>query len=325
MRVRFWGTRGSLPVSLGGAALRAKLVRSLLAADGRRFADAAEAEAWLATQPFGLTQTYGGNSSCVEIERREPDPAGGNDYLLCDMGSGLRPFGNAVMARHGPQRPNHFHIFLSHLHWDHIMGLPFFTPAYIAGNRLSIYSAHAEAEQALRLQQSPPCFPVPFEALGARIEFIQLEPGRPVTVAGCQVSAKLQLHGGDSYGYRFEVEGRSLVYSTDSEHRLEQAGEAEDFAAFFRAADLVVFDAMYSLADAVSVKQDWGHSSNVVGVELCRLAGVKRLALFHHEPIFSDERIAEVEADARRLERITREDGPALEVFAAYDGLEVEL
>jgi phosphoribosyl 1,2-cyclic phosphodiesterase len=325
MKARFWGTRGSLPVSLSAAGLRMKLVQTLLAADGRRFTSTQEAEAWLNQQPFGQTLTYGGNSSCVEFERSPPDPMGVHDYVICDMGSGFRAFGQAVMARHGPSRPQRFHIFLSHLHWDHIMGLPFFTPAYLRGNALTIYSAHAGTEAALRQQQAAPCFPVPFTALGADFQFVSMKPGVPMTVAGWQVTAKQQLHGGDSYGYRFEAEGRSLVYSTDSEHKLDRADEAEDFAGFFRNADLVVFDAMYSLADAVSVKEDWGHSSNVVGVELCRLAGVKRLALFHHEPIFSDERIAQVEADARRLEEITREDGPALAVFAAYDGLELAL
>ncbi len=88
---------------------------------------------------------------------------------------------------------------------------------------------------------------------------------------------------------------------------------------------LVVFDAMYSLAEAVSVKEDWGHSSNVIGVELCQLAGARRLALFHHEPIHDDARIANIEAETRRFEEITRDDRPPLEVITAYDGLEIDL
>jgi hypothetical protein len=85
----------------------------------------------------------------------------------------------------------------------------------------------------------------------------------------------------------------------------------------------VIFDAMYSLADAVSVKEDWGHSSNMVGVELCQLAGVRHLALFHHEPVFKDGKIAEIEAETRRLESLTRQDAPQLRISAAYDGLEI--
>ena len=100
--------------------------------------------------------------------------------------------------------------------------------------------------------------------------------------------------------------------------------ETESFVAFFRDADLVIFDAMYSLADAISVKADWGHSSNVVGVELCQMAGARHLCLFHHEPAYDDEAIDAVLADTRRLEEITR-DRHAARVTAAYDGMEIEL
>jgi phosphoribosyl 1,2-cyclic phosphodiesterase len=259
----------------------------------------------------------------VEIELSPPGVAS-HEYVLCDLGSGVRPFGVSVLARHG-RTPNTFHIFMSHVHWDHIMGFPFFTPAYIPGNRLRIYGCHEHLEQALRRQQKPPSFPVEFSVLGADIEFIRLRPDQAHDVAGMRVTPKLQVHGGDSYGYRFERGGRTLIYSTDSEHKLESREQTDSFVEFLRDADLVIFDAMYSLADSVSVKEDWGHSNNVVGVELCQLAGAHHLALFHHEPIFGDERIAGIEAETRRLEAITRGDGRPLAVTAAYDGLELDL
>jgi phosphoribosyl 1,2-cyclic phosphodiesterase len=324
MRVRFWGTRGSLPVALGAAEVRRKVAESLLLAQGRRFAGLAEAEAYAATLPFATAQTYGGNSSCVELELAAPGSAA-HEYVLCDLGSGVRPFGNAVMARHGAKTPNTFHVFMSHLHWDHIMGFPFFTPAYISGNHIRIYGCHPGLEAAFRRQQDPPSFPVNFDYLGATIEFVNLQPGQRYDIAGLRVTPKLQLHAGDSYGYRFERGGKVVVYSTDSEHKLDSAEETEAFVRFFFGADLVIFDAMYSLADAISVKEDWGHSSNMVGVELCQLAGARRLALFHHEPIFQDARISGIEAETRRLEALTRQDAPELDICAAYDGLEIEV
>jgi len=318
MRVRFWGTRGSLPVSLTAAGVRRKLVAALRGASGRAFATERELEDYIDSLGIAVAGTYGGHSPCVEIE------TGGPDYVLCDMGSGLRPFGQAAIARHGPASPQTYHVFVSHVHWDHIMGLPFFTPAYIPGNRVRFYGGHAELEAALRRQQEVPSFPVDFSYLRADIEFMHLDPGTRYEIAGMTVTAKLQRHAGDSYGYRFESNGHTVVYSTDSEHKLTLVEETDGFVDFFRNADLVIFDAMYSLAEATSIKADWGHSSNVVGVELCQQAGARHLCLFHHEPANDDETISRVLADTRRLEEITRIGEPLL-VTAAYDGMEIEL
>jgi phosphoribosyl 1,2-cyclic phosphodiesterase len=317
-RIRFWGTRGSLPVALTASAVRTKIVAALRGASGRTFSTDAEAERYADGLPFADAATYGGHTSCVAIE------TGGTEYVLCDLGSGLRPFGNAALARHGAQSPQTYHMFVSHVHWDHIMGLPFFAPAYIAGNRIFIYGSHSWLESALRRQQDAPSFPVDFSFLQADIRFVHLEPDQRHSAAGMTVTTMLQRHAGDSYGYRFESGGRSLVYTTDSEHKLDDPMETESYAAFFRGADVVIFDAMYSLADAVSIRADWGHSSNVVGVELCQLAGARHLVLFHHEPTYSDQAIDAVLADTRRLEEITR-TGQPLEISAAYDGLEIEL
>ena len=215
-------------------------------------------------------------------------------------------------------------MFLSHVHWDHIMGLPFFTPAYIPGNRVVVYGGHAHLEAALRRQQEQPSFPVDFSTFRADISFVRLEPGVAHEVAGMRVKLKLQRHAGDSYGFRFESGGKVVVYSTDSEHDLGNRHETDGFVEFFRDADVVIFDAMYSLADAISVKADWGHSSNIAGVELCHAAGVKHLCMFHHEPAFDDASIARVLADTRRYEEICRTGAP-MTVSAAYDGMEIEL
>jgi len=262
--------------------------------------------------------TYGGHTSCVEIETGSPE------YVLCDLGSGLRPFGQAALARHGAGSPQTYHVFVSHVHWDHIMGLPFFTPAYIPGNRIVFYGGHAGLEAALRRQQEQPSFPVGFSTFGATIEFVHLEPGTTIEVAGMTVGLMLQRHSGDSYAYRFDAGGRSVVYTTDSEHRLGDPAEAQRFVDFFRNADVVIFDAMYSLADTISVKADWGHSSNVVGVELCHAAGVRHLCMFHHEPIHSDETLSRILAETRRYEEISR-TGRKLLVTSAYDGMEIDL
>jgi phosphoribosyl 1,2-cyclic phosphodiesterase len=319
MIVRFWGTRGSIPVALGAAAVQEKLVKALVQASGRALETPEKAQAFVEHElDFAVSHTFGGESSCVEIE------TGRGEYVLCDLGSGARAFGVDVLNRHGSARPNTFHVFMSHVHWDHILGFPFFTPAYIPGNHIRIYGCHAALEEAFRRQHGAPSFPVEFAQLRASIEFIRLEPGRVHEVAGLRVTPKRQRHTGDSYGYRFEGQGKAIVYSTDSEHKLDDPDETRAFVEFFRAADLVIFDAQYSLAEAVTVKEDWGHSSNVVGVELCQLARVRHLCLYHHEPILGDAQIAAVLRETRRLEEITRGDH-RLEISAAYDGMEIPI
>jgi len=152
-----------------------------------------------------------------------------------------------------------------------------------------------------------------------------LTPGQMHKVDGVTVETKLQHHSHGSYGYRFTSgDGRTVIYSTDSEHKLEKMAAEAAFIQFFGNADLVVCDTMYSLADSVSMKEDWGHSSNIVAVDLCRAAKAKTLALFHHEPTYNDEDIERMHQETIRYEELTREGDP-LRVICAYDGLEVRV
>jgi phosphoribosyl 1,2-cyclic phosphodiesterase len=319
MRVRFWGTRGSIPVALTSADIRHKIEQALALAIANGVDSPEKLQNFIEHDlGFSISHTYGGHSSCVELE------TGRAEYLVCDMGSGARAFGNRIMSRRDGGPPPVVNVIMSHVHWDHIMGFPFFAPAYVPGARIRIHGCHDVLEQAFRLQQSAPCFPVALSRLAADIEFLQLKAGTSHDVAGFKVTPKLQRHSGGSYGYRFERDGKTVVYSTDSEHKLEDPAETCGFVEFFRNADLVIFDAMYSLLDAVSVKEDWGHSSNIVGVEMAQMANVKHLCLFHHEPAFDDDRIESVLNETIRLEKLTRTSQP-LKITAAYDGMEIEL
>jgi len=317
MLVRFWGTRGSLPAPLDNRRVRAKIRDALLAARGRALATPEAVDAFIDKElPFAVAGTFGGNSSCVQLDN------GGEEINVCDLGSGVREFGQRMLAEHGPAKKLRYNFFLSHVHWDHIMGFPFFTPAYIPGNVIRIHGCHKVMREAFLRQQSDPCFPVKLEQLGSSLEFVVLEPGRTYEIGGLQVRAMLQNHAGASYGYRFSAGGKTVVYSTDCEHKFEVLDETYPFIDFFRDADLLVFDAMYSLADSISVKEDWGHSSNMVGVELAQLAAVKHLVLYHHEPIFDDRTIETILGETRRYEEISRRAKP-LQVTSAYDGLEI--
>ncbi|WP_394764105.1 MBL fold metallo-hydrolase [Phenylobacterium sp.] len=318
MLVRFWGTRGSLPVAPQALPVQAKIARALVAAGGRTFADEAEAAAFAeANLDFATYGSYGGATSCVEIE-------GGDDvFMVCDLGSGAREFGVNSLRRCAKGHARTWHIFLSHMHWDHIMGFPFFGPAFDPAATLIIHAGHPDAEAALRRQQEEISFPVPFDWLKAKISFVTHGRNEPFEVAGVTVTLIRQHHSHESYGFQFQRDGRSVIYSTDSEHKLDNMEAEAAFEAFFAGADLVICDTMYSLGDSVSLKQDWGHSSNIVAVDLCHAAEAKRLALFHHEPSYTDEDIQRMHAETVRYEELVRGDRPALEVLCAYDGLEV--
>ena len=318
MLVRFWGTRGSLPVAAKADAIRAKIARALVAANGSSIANLDEANAFIDRElDFANSATYGGATACVEIEA-------GDSFFVCDMGSGLREFGLSAMKRCAEGHRRTYNFFQSHLHWDHIMGFPFFVPAFDPAAKIVIHSAHPDAEDALRRQQEEISFPVQFDWLRASIEFVQMTPGQSIEVDGLTVVAEKQQHSHDSYGYRFTNGSRTVVFSTDSEHKIDDMKDEATFIEFFRDADLVICDTMYSLADSVSMKEDWGHSSNVVAIDLCHEAGAKRLALFHHEPTYDDEDIQRMHEESIRYEELTR-DGKALEVLCAYDGLELRI
>ncbi|HQM45208.1 MAG TPA: MBL fold metallo-hydrolase [Smithellaceae bacterium] len=325
MKVYFWGTRGSLPASYSAETIRQKIDKAIRAScDLTGQTENIQNSSGLSrlsglSLPFAVSGSYGSNTSCVEIDQ-------GDEYVLCDAGTGLRDFGNFVLktARSGRNKSNIFHIFLSHLHWDHIQGFPFFTPAYIPGNRVCLYGFHKELEQAFVRQQEYPFFPIPLKAMQANIEFRVLEEGREYDIAGYKVLGIQQNHPGISYGYRFVKDDKIIVYSTDSEHKENAGNDEYSFLQFFKDADLLVFDAQYSLLDATSSKEDWGHSNNVIAVELSVKADVRRLCIFHNEPTSNDERLDEILDETRRYLKFFAPSSLLL-INMAYDGLQVDL
>jgi phosphoribosyl 1,2-cyclic phosphodiesterase len=327
MLVRFWGTRGSVPASYTTEAIRTKIFAALKAASTLNLRTDDEIERFIRhgltrkILPFSAFGSYGSNTSCLQICDSD------EEYLLCDAGTGLRDFGNQVLqsaVQGGNSKGKTFNIFMSHLHWDHIQGFPFFTPAYVAGNRVRIYGFHKELEQAFTAQQEYPYFPVPLKSMNADIEFVVLEEGKEYRVAGFTVKGVKQNHPGGSYGYRFEKDGKSVVYSTDSEHKGEAYEEDYLFLDFFKSADLLIFDAQYSLLDAITAKENWGHSSNIIAVELSVKAGVKHLCIYHNEPTLDDEKLDKFLEDTRKYLKLYAEDY-LLKIDLAYDGLEIEV
>ncbi len=321
MQVYFWGTRGSLPTSCDARAVRDKVRRALVASRGVALDTDEKMEDFIDTRlPFATRGTYGGNTPCVEIR-------GGEEYVLCDAGSGLRDFGMHAMSPEVLNRshpPRVFNLFMSHLHWDHLMGFPFFTPAFIPGTTVNIFSAHENARASFERQQQEPNFPVSLDYMGADINFHEIEPHTDLEIAGFTVRAFPLDHPGGSFGYRFRRNGKTAVYASDAEHKEAAEDPNYPFLDIIRGADLLIFDAQYPMAEALGGKRDWGHSSNILAVELSVKADVKRVVLFHLEHTASDEQFDDFLQDTREYLEIYDESSD-LRVYMAYDGLCIEL
>jgi phosphoribosyl 1,2-cyclic phosphodiesterase len=259
--------------------------------------------------PGPETVAVGGNTSQVEVRC-------GDERLLLDAGTGLRAVGDSLL-RQGITRA---HILLSHLHWDHIQGLPFFAPAYVPGAEISIWGPAGDGlplRDALAAQMRSPMFPVRFDELGARIDVHHIKPGVSFRVGDALVRAARLNHPGGSLGYRIEHAGKVLVYATDVEHF---ACPDPALLRLARGADVLVYDAQYTpeeyRGDAGPSKVGWGHSTFEAGAELAKEAGVGQLVLFHHDPRHDDGDVARIEARARALFPAT---------IAAREGLELTL
>lgn len=282
MRVKFWGVRGSIPSPSTSEELGARLIEALyrLGQDDAYvdLSDRAAIARWVQTLPHSVRSFAGGNTPCVEVRI-------GSERCVFDLGSGLRALGQEWMNEEFGRGMGHAHLFLSHLHWDHIQGWPFFQPAYVAGNRFDLYARHQEVLHRLREQQSAPFFPPEaWSDMGAQTRF-HLLPDEPICLGEELRLSTLELeHPSLAYGFRLEGGGKTVVYASDGAYPAPNSGDASDpaqkFVEFFAGADLVIFDAQFSLAESME-KRAWGHSSAIVGVELAARAGAKRLAMFH--------------------------------------------
>ncbi len=316
MKFTIWGARGSVPSPLEPEEIEEKICQAIYGMPEVDTDDLDAVWAYVRQLPPLMRGTVGGNTSCVEVR------AGGETFIL-DAGSGIRSLGLELMQGPCGQGKGILHLFVSHLHWDHIQGFPFFLPAYVPGNRLIIYGAH-DVETALSDQQRLQYYPVPLSDMEAQIEFAKLEIGRSFSIGQVSINSIGHNHPGDAIGFRFEDRHSVLVYATDSEYKdLDDAGVQEHIT-FFRDADALIFDAMYGLRESWESKVDWGHSSAMIGVDLARKAGVKRLLLFHHEPTYSDLQLQGILSTAvdYQAQDPTR---PTCEVLVAHEGLTLDL
>jgi phosphoribosyl 1,2-cyclic phosphodiesterase/CheY-like chemotaxis protein len=293
MRLRFWGTRGSIPV------------------------------------PGPHTTRYGGNTSCVQV-------VSNNVLIILDCGTGVRELGLNLLKTHEP--PIEAHILLSHTHWDHIQGFPFFPPALAPGNHVTLYSARGyekPLKQVLEGQMDYTYFPIKLAQMASDLAFRELDE-ETFDIGHVQVSTHFLNHTVLTMGYRLFSGGKTVVYATDTEpfgtyHSRQRAGGPplsqfvhegdQRFVSFVQDADVLIHDAQYTEAEYPS-KVGWGHSTVDYAVEVALAAGVKHLVLFHHDVTRTDTQVAQLEQYAReKLHQL----GSDMQVSAAAEGTEIDL
>jgi len=233
---------------------------------------------------------YGGNTSCVEV-------ACDGQRVIFDCGTGMRNLGHWFLKKDTGRAD----ILLSHTHWDHINGFPFFSPAFRQGYEFRIMAGHLagsgmDIHAVMKTQMLNPVFPVPIEAMQARLTFADFTAGDDFELGRIKVRTAPLNHPNGATGYRLEFAGKSFCYVTDTEHVPDRPDE--NILGLIAGADLVAYDCTYTDREFAG-KVGWGHSTWQEGIRLCRQAGAKQLAIFHHDPDHEDPFMDQIEAEAR--------------------------
>jgi ribonuclease Z len=225
----------------------------------------------------------------------------GGKRLVFDGGTGLHVLGQSLMSK----MPVEAHIFFTHSHWDHMQGFPFFTPGFVKGNTFHIYGAIAPdgstIEQRLNDQMLHPNFPVPLQIMQANLEFIDVEPGKPIQINDIVVETAQLNHPGESVGYRVNWRGGAAVYITDTEHFSDRLDE--NVLWLSRDADILIYDSTYTNEEyhlPSKPKIGWGHSTWQEAVKVAKAANVKTLVIFHHDPSHNDDFLDRVGKEAAK-------------------------
>jgi phosphoribosyl 1,2-cyclic phosphodiesterase len=240
--------------------------------------------------PTPLHMAFGGNTSCVQVEA-------GPCHLILDAGTGIRELGRRMLQEDVRQAD----LLFSHTHWDHINGFPFFSPAFRGDRTFRVFAGHLAQAGGIRStlagQMAEPVFPVPLEIMHARLDFHDFVAGESFALGeGVAVRTTPLNHPNGATGYRIEHEGRSVCYVTDTEHVPGRPDQR--ILALIAGADLVIYDSTYT-DEEFPEKVGWGHSTWQEGVRLCREAGARRLAIFHHDPDHDDAIMGGIEGEAR--------------------------
>ena len=306
MYIKLWGVRGSIPSPINSVEYRQRLVAALefARASWKESPDRPAANI-LEDLPPDIATLVGGETTCIEVRA-------GDDFLILDMGTGARRLGYEIMARGVPED---LHILLTHTHWDHIQGWPFFIPGYLPSSHVHFYSDMPDLENRFIRQQNFENFPVEFEQMASRRTFHTITGGGEFSIGPFRIRSHHLKHPGGVLSYRIEHSGSSFVFATDTEYFGDNLkDQIESSRPFFQDSDLLLMDAQYTMEDAAQ-RVGWGHTPTQNTVECALAWGVKHCILTHHEPSYMDEKVMELyENGLQHLQKLGNPQGMRLDV-----------
>jgi len=284
---KFWGVRGSLPTAPTRENIRNYVSDAVeYAVDNP---EKTKEEILKTLYENDVVTPFGSNTPCVELINSEANKS----ITIFDSGSGIKWLGDDIVKN----RPEitRINLFITHTHWDHIGGFPFFSPAYKAKYEIHIYSAVDNIEKRLRRQQEKETFPISIKEMAAKIIFHKMDVTETVEISNHKISMRLNDHPGKAYSFKIHNGERSIVYMTDSEVNIDNIDIFETYyAKFLEGVDILVFDAQYDYLESYSELSDkagWGHSSSIIGVDICNTFKINKLLLFHYDPSNIDREI----------------------------------
>ncbi|MFA6743395.1 MAG: MBL fold metallo-hydrolase [Candidatus Neomarinimicrobiota bacterium] len=316
IKLQFYGVRGSFPSGPDNAELEEKIFWLLKDASQYSLKNDDSIRKYIQSLPPLRKNFVGGNTSCIYLNVN-------NHHIILDAGSGMRHLGQYLMRREFGKGRGKAHIFISHTHWDHIMGFPSFLPAFRSGNEIIIYGVHSGLEQRFGTQQEDEFFPVSLSAMGANIDFVQMRKEETINLGEIKITNTMLNHPGGSFAYRLEYRRKIVVYATDSEYKNLDDEQLQRYIQFFRDADALIFDAQFTIEESLE-KENWGHSTAIQGVNMASQAGVKNLYFFHHDPSYSDKKLRGILDNAIIYQKQKNAAGN-LNIDLAREGFEIIL
>lgn len=312
MEITFWGVRGSIPTPLTPVQVQQKINAVVQRIKPSDLKTADSKQKFLSKLPSWIYGTVGGNTACVEIKSQK------GTNLIFDAGSGIRVLGKSPQHAKDTQ----CNILLSHFHWDHIQGLPFFDKAYVPTCKIDIYSPFEKQHELLADQMHGQYYPVEFDASFKTLTFHKVSPKEPFKIGDLDISCMKMRHPGGSYSYCIKENGKKFIYATDAELTNEDFERTQEKQDFFGMADMIIFDAQYTLDEALH-KENWGHSSFSHCIDFASLWDIKKIFLFHHDPTYDDKKLDTVFDAAKKY--IGYSGNGKIEVCMATEGLTVTL